>query len=120
MNGVLDGISVIDLSWGSAGPIASMLLAGSGADVTRVRPPGGDPLASPASVVWDRQKLHIEIDLRSDAGRAQLHSLLGRADVLIDSFSPGTLGRLGFDRDSLAVYPRLVHCSITGYGSTGS
>jgi len=120
MNGVLDGISVVDLSWGTAGPIATMLLADSGASVTRVVPPAGDPFVTPASRVWDRQKRHVDLDATSRAGRAQLDALLAAADVLIDSFQPGTLERLGLDEATLATYPRLVHCSITAYGSTGA
>jgi crotonobetainyl-CoA:carnitine CoA-transferase CaiB-like acyl-CoA transferase len=120
MNGILDGISVVDLSWGTAGPIATMLLADSGAQVTRVRPPAGDPFVTPASLVWDRQKRHVDFDLTSSDGRAQLDGLLAGADVLIDSFPPGTLDRLGLDTQVLATHPRLVHCSITAYGSTGS
>ena len=118
MAGVFGGLRVIDLSWGTAGPMTTMLLADNGAEVTRVEPPDGDPFRHQSGYrVWHRGKRSARIDLRSDEGRAAIHRLLDRADVLVDSFSPGTMARLGLDHDSLhTVNPRLITCSITGYG----
>jgi crotonobetainyl-CoA:carnitine CoA-transferase CaiB-like acyl-CoA transferase len=116
---ILDGLSVVDLSSGSAGPIATMLLADAGAAVVRVVAPGNDALRSPASLVWDRGKRTTTFDLRSDQGRQALESRLDTADVLVDSFAPATLERLGL-ADVVDHHTHLVHCSITGYGRTGA
>jgi crotonobetainyl-CoA:carnitine CoA-transferase CaiB-like acyl-CoA transferase len=120
MSQMMEGVSVVDLSRGAAGQIATMLLADSGAEVTRVLPPGEDDLASPASVVWDRGKQSRVLDVRDEQGFAELHSLLGSADVLVDAFAPGGLERLGLGAEVLEQYPRIVHCSITGYGEQGA
>ena len=117
MPGVLEDLEVLDLSWGAAGPIAAMLLADHGAHVTRIERPKGDPIGSSASRVWNRGKRSAVLDLHDDADRDVFRHLADRADVLIESFSPGTTTRLGIDFDALhASNPRLVYCSITGYG----
>ena len=118
MTGVLDGINVLDLSWGTAGPMAGMLLADHGAKVTKIEPPGGDPFRwFSGSQVWHRGKRSAVIDLKSGDGREAVVALASHADVLIESFSPGTTSRLGIDYETLqASNPRLVYCSITGYG----
>ncbi|MDQ1361570.1 MAG: hypothetical protein QOJ44_1947, partial [Acidimicrobiaceae bacterium] len=118
MTGVFDGLHVIDLSWGTAGPMTTMLLADNGAEVTRVEPPDGDPFRHQSGYrVWHRGKRSARIDLRSEEGRKAFLGLVDRADVVVDSFSPGTMASLGLDHDSLvAVNPRLITCSITGYG----
>lgn len=119
MPSVLDGVRVLDLSWGIAGPVAGMLLADHGADVVKVEPPGGDPFrGTPGYDVWLRGRRAVELDLRDDADRARLFTLVDGADVLLESFAPGTLERLGLPADELvARNPRLIHCSITGYGN---
>jgi crotonobetainyl-CoA:carnitine CoA-transferase CaiB-like acyl-CoA transferase len=118
MAGVLDGVRVLDLSWGVAGPITGMLLSDHGADVTKVEPPGGDPFrGGPGYDVWLRGRRSVILDLKDPAGREQFLSLLDGVDVLLESFAPGTLDRLGLaGADLLQLNPRLVHCSITGYG----
>jgi crotonobetainyl-CoA:carnitine CoA-transferase CaiB-like acyl-CoA transferase len=117
--GVLDGIKVLDLSWGIAGPMTGMLLADHGARVTRIERPGGDPFAGFSGYrVWNRGKRSAVLDLRSPPGKERFLALAGTADVLIESFGPGTTTRLGIDFDALAaINPRLIYCSITGYGS---
>ncbi len=118
MRGVLDGLRVLDLSWGIAGPMTAMLLADHGAQVTKVEPPGGDPFrAQPGYKVWQRGKRSAVIDLKHAAQREHFLALAGAADVLIESFAPGVTTRLGIDDASLrAQHPRLIYCSITGYG----
>ncbi len=120
--GVLDGITVLDLTWGISGPMAGMLLADHGAQVTKIEPPGGDPFRSLAGYqVWQRGKRSAIVDLAAPAGREAFVSLASRADVVIESFEPGVTARLGIDYDSLAALnPRLVYCSITGYGEDGA
>jgi crotonobetainyl-CoA:carnitine CoA-transferase CaiB-like acyl-CoA transferase len=121
MPGVWNGIEVLDLSWGIAGPIASMLLADNGARVTKIEPPGGDPFRVLSGYrVWNRGKRSAVLDLKVGDDRDRLRALAARADVLIESFSPGTTDRLGIDYPTLSAdNPRLVYCSITGYGTEG-
>jgi crotonobetainyl-CoA:carnitine CoA-transferase CaiB-like acyl-CoA transferase len=114
MTGILEGVRVLDLSTGIAGPMTAMLLADHGADVVRVEPPGGDPERERA-VVWHRGKRRVAVDLATD--RAELLDLAGRADVLLETFRPGVTDELGIGPDTvLGVNPRLVYTSITGYG----
>jgi crotonobetainyl-CoA:carnitine CoA-transferase CaiB-like acyl-CoA transferase len=120
MAGVLEGIEVLDLSWGVSGPMAGMLLADHGARVTRIEPPGGDPYESSGSRVWSRGKRRAVLDLKDPPDRDRLLALVRTADVLIESWAPGTAAALGLDHGTLLeTNPRLVHCSITAYGETG-
>jgi crotonobetainyl-CoA:carnitine CoA-transferase CaiB-like acyl-CoA transferase len=116
--GVLDGLEVLDLSWGVAGPMTTMLLADNGARVTKVEPPTGDPFSqSSGYVVWQRGKARTTVDLKDPAQRDAFLEQASTADVLVESFSPGVTGRLGIDYAALAeANPALVYCSITGYG----
>jgi crotonobetainyl-CoA:carnitine CoA-transferase CaiB-like acyl-CoA transferase len=116
--GVYDGLRVLDLSWGIAGPMTTMLLADNGAEVTRIERPGGPPFGRQSGDrVWHRGKRRATVDLRSDEGRAAFLALAGGADIVVESFSPGTTARLGIDFDALrGDNPGLVYCSITGYG----
>jgi len=119
MTGVLQGIRVLDLSQGIAGPIAGMLLADHGAAVTKIEPPGGDRFRSlPGSAVWLRGRRSVELDLAKAADVAVFHTMVRSADVVLESFAPGTAERLGADAATLLeLQPRLIHCSITGYGA---
>ncbi len=121
MTGVLDGIEVLDLSWGIGGPMTGMLLADHGARVTKIEPPGGDPTrAFSGARVWHRGKRSAVLDLHDTTDRDRLVALATRADVLVESYSPGTTTELGIDFDTLhALNPRLVYCSITAYGDDG-
>ena len=119
MPSVLDGIRVLDLSWGVAGPITGMLLADHGADVVKIEPPGGDPFrGSPGYDVWLRGRRSVVLDLKGAADRERFLALADGADVVLESFSPGTMAALGLDPPALlARNPRLIVCSITGYGA---
>src|SRR5687767_2791892 len=118
MTSVLEGIAVLDLSRGVAGPIATMLLADNGAAVTRIESPEPDPFASwPGSRVWARGKRSAVLDLEQPDERERLLALASRADVVVESFRPGVTTRLGIDYTALSARnPRLIYCSITGYG----
>src|ERR1700756_834015 len=102
MASVLDGIRVLDLSWGIAGPVTGMLLADHGADVIKVEPPGGDPRrGGPGYDVWLRGRRSIELDLKKAVDHDCFLSLVDTADVVLESFRPGTTARLGIDADTL-------------------
>jgi crotonobetainyl-CoA:carnitine CoA-transferase CaiB-like acyl-CoA transferase len=129
--GPLQDVRVIDLSHIMAGPACSMLLADMGADVIKVeRMPDGDDSRrmvpptiadqSAAFLMMNRNKRGIALDLRTDGGRNVLSRLLKNADVLIENFRRGTMERMGLGYDALhALNPRLIYCSISGFGRTG-
>ena len=119
---VLAGLRVVDLSWGIAGPLTTMLLGDHGADVVKVEPPGGDPFrATPGYTVWNRSKQSVVLDLHDRDDRAACRRLIAGADVVVESFSPGTTARLGVDYDTIRdENPGAVYCSITAYGRTGA
>ena len=118
MAGVLDDIKVLDLSWGIAGPMTGMLLADHGADVTRIERPQGDPFKGTLGYkVWHRGKKNAVMDLTNVDDLALFKKLVSGADVLIESMSPGKTKTLGIDYANLAkINPKLIYCSITGYG----
>ena len=118
MPSVFAGIRVLDLSQGIAGPIAGMLLADHGAAVTKVEPPGGDRFRSlPGSNAWLRGRRSAELDLAKPEDHRTFLDLVGAADIVLESFTPGTAERLGVNAATLlALNPRLIHCTITGYG----
>jgi len=115
--GALDGVRILDLSWGIAGPLGVMLLAEQGADVIKVEPPGGDPFrAYSGYAVWNRSRRSVTIDLKSSAGREAFARLVDDADVLVETFRPGVMDRLGIGYEAMhARNPRLVYCSCPGY-----
>jgi crotonobetainyl-CoA:carnitine CoA-transferase CaiB-like acyl-CoA transferase len=128
--GALDGIRVVDLSRYIAGPYCAMLLGDMGADVVKVEPPGrGEnsrgfgPFVEGESLytmVFNRNKRSLTLDLRSEQGRDVLRSMLRKADVLVENFVPGTLEKMGFDWDTLKeLNPRLVVTRISGFGQSG-
>ena len=117
--GALAGIKVIDLSRLLPGPYCSMVLADHGAEVIAVegRRFQGDGLFFSALY---RNKQHVSLDLKSDIGKEILFSLTDSADVVLEGFRPGVSERLGFDYATLhRRNPRLIYCSLTGYGQTG-
>jgi crotonobetainyl-CoA:carnitine CoA-transferase CaiB-like acyl-CoA transferase len=118
MASVLDGVRVLDLSWGIAGPITGMLLADHGANVVKVEPPGGDPFRGSAGYdVWLRGRRSVVLDLRQSGERDRFLSLVDGADVVLEAFAPGTMVRLGLGAEMLlARNPTLIVCSITAYG----
>ncbi len=126
----LAGVRVLDFSKVLAGPLCTQYLADMGADVVKVEHiDGGDdtrqwpPFAEGEGTVFlsaNRNKRSIALDLKSEEGRAVCHRLAAAADVVVESFGPGVAERLQVDAATLAVCnPRLVHCSITGFGATG-
>ncbi len=126
----LEGLRVIDLTSHLSGPYCSMLLADHGADVIKVeRPEEGDdarrmpPFVNGQSspfMLWNRNKRSIALDLKTERDRDICRDLARGADVFLENFKPGTAARLGLGYDDLAALnPRLVYCSISGYGQTG-
>ncbi len=129
--GLLDGIHVLDLSRVMTGPYCTMMLADLGADVIKIERPGagddtrswGPPFLGGESAYFlsvNRNKRSVTVDLTQEEGRQIIRTLAARSDALVENFSPGTATRLGIDYDSLArENPRLVYCSISGYGQEG-
>jgi crotonobetainyl-CoA:carnitine CoA-transferase CaiB-like acyl-CoA transferase len=126
----LDGILVADFSRVLAGPLASMVLADLGAEVIKVERPEGDdtrawgpPWAPDGESTYyqsvNRNKRSVTLDLRDRGDLALARTLIARADVLIENFRPGAMERLGIgDGANRASNPRLVSCSLTGFGSS--
>ena len=127
--GPLAGYRIIDCSQIVSGPMACQMLADQGAEVIKVESPGGDPVRtlgprkgdlSSMFIAVNRGKQGLCLDLKSREGLALLERLLATADVLVENFRPGVLARLGLDWARLqALNPRLVYCSITGFGPDG-
>ena len=124
----LAGLRLIDLSTVLAGPYSGSLLADLGADVIKVEPPAGDAARAlvteegiaPHFHTNQRNKRGIVIDLKHPAGKAAFADLVRWADVVLENYRPGVTGRLGIDYPALAALnPRIIMCSITGYGLTG-
>lgn len=146
MRGPLDGIVVLDMTRALAGPHATMMLGDLGARVIKIEQPGtgdesrhwGPPFAAAAPgapraagqqagpgdstyfLSCNRNKESVTCDLRADEGKDLLRRLAARCDVLVENFRPGVLDRLGFSCERLhELNPRLVICSITGFGHDG-
>jgi crotonobetainyl-CoA:carnitine CoA-transferase CaiB-like acyl-CoA transferase len=127
------GLRVVELGVWVAAPSAAALLADWGADVIKVEPPAGDPMRqvfgslgiesdmpNPAFALDNRGKRAITLDLRDEAGRRHLEDLLATADVFISNLRPDSLDGLGLEpAATVARHPRLVYCSISGYGLRG-
>ncbi len=125
-------IRVLDLSQYIPGPFATRQLADLGAEVIKIEPPQGDPMrffgasaadheaVSPVYTHLNRGKRIVTLDLKAAEGIAVFERLLAEADVLLESFRPGVLDRLGFGRERLAeLNPALVHCALSGFGQSG-
>jgi crotonobetainyl-CoA:carnitine CoA-transferase CaiB-like acyl-CoA transferase len=117
MAGALDGIRILDLTHGIAGPLGVLLLAEQGADVVKVEPPGGNLTRTyEGSRVWDRSRRSVELDLRTDDGRSQFDQLVAAADVVVESYLPKRRHALGLDHERLAaINPGVVLVSLGGY-----
>jgi crotonobetainyl-CoA:carnitine CoA-transferase CaiB-like acyl-CoA transferase len=115
----LEGIRILDLTWGISGPAGILLLAEHGADVIKVEPPGGDPYrAYPGYRVWNRSRRSVALDLKTATGKEQFLELVASADVVAESFRPGTMAALGLDYESLSErFPKLIYLSIPAYPS---
>ena len=121
MPGPCTGLTVLDFSCGMPGALCTLVMADFGADVIKVEPPGGDPFRfQPAWISWNRGKKGVALDLGTTEGRAHAIELIAAADVLVESFRPGDMARWGLAYDTLSQrYPRLIYCSITGFGQKG-
>jgi formyl-CoA transferase/CoA:oxalate CoA-transferase len=127
----LEGIRVVDLTRVMTGPFCTMMLGDLGADVIKIELPGtgddtrawGPPFIDGESAYFlsvNRNKRSLALDLKSELGREALWRLIESADVLVENFSPGTIGRLGFGYEAVhARNPRLVFASISGFGQSG-
>ncbi|MCM5682903.1 CoA transferase [Schlegelella sp. S2-27] len=117
----LSGVRVLDLTRLLPGPVCTLHLADLGTDVVKIEDTGAGDYAAPAlRGLVHRNKRALRLDLKQPEGVAVLHALPRDADVLVESFRPGVTNRLGVGYDTLSrLNPRLVYCSITGYGQHG-
>jgi CoA:oxalate CoA-transferase len=129
-SGPLSGVTVVDMTRILAGPYCTMLMAEMGARVIKVEPPGsGDdarqygPFTNGKSTYFvsvNRGKQSIALDLKAPADKAIFEALLGRADVLVENFRPGTMEKLGYGWETLHPrFPRLIYAAASGFGHTG-
>jgi CoA:oxalate CoA-transferase len=126
----LDGVRVLDFSIMLAGPYCARLLADVGADVIKIEPPEGDdmrlraPLRKGNSAYFGQLnagKRSIALDLKSSEAINLIYRLVEQTDILVENFRPGVMDRLGLSYDALhEINPRLIYCSISGYGQAGS
>ncbi|WP_376094132.1 CaiB/BaiF CoA transferase family protein [Roseomonas sp. CCTCC AB2023176] len=131
--GALNGIKVLDLTRVLAGPTCTQMLGDLGAEVVKIERPGaGDdtrgfaPPTMPGTresayfVGVNRNKKSVTLDIAKDEGQAIIHRILGEADILVENFKVGALAKYGLGWEDLKDrYPRLIYCSITGFGQTG-
>ena len=125
----LAGLLVLDFTTLLPGPLASLMLAEVGAEVLKIERPGGEdarrfpPFVGGESATFamlNAGKKSLTLDLKSEAGRTKLIPLIQRADILMEQFRPGVMARLGLGYDGVhALNPRLIYCSISGYGQSG-
>ena len=130
MNGPLDGVRILDLTRLLPGGYATLMMADLGADVVKVEEPGkGDYIRwtppvvgefSSGHIALNRNKRSVTLNLKMDGGRELFERLVERFDVVIESFRPGVMDRLGVGWTKLStINPRLVYCAISGYGQDG-
>jgi crotonobetainyl-CoA:carnitine CoA-transferase CaiB-like acyl-CoA transferase len=118
----LEGVVIIDLTGFIAGATGSMALADMGADVIKIEPLDGDGWRTSglAFLGSNRGKRSLSVDLKRSDGRALILDLVDRADVVMDNFRAGVMDRLGLGYETLSARnPRIIQCSVTGYGPTG-
>ena len=129
--GPLEGIRVLDFTQMMAGPLCAMLLGDLGADVIKIEPPEGDAIRrtgetflggeTESFLSFNRNKRSVVIDLKAEAGQEAGRGLAAGADVVLENFRPGSAERLGVGYETLrALNPRLVYCSISGFGREGA
>jgi len=132
MGGAFDGVRILDLSRLLPGPYCSLLFADLGAEVIKVEEPGLGDYARLTLPHWgesgigayflllNRNKKSVSLNLKTEGGKAVFRRLAGTADVLLESFRPGVMERLGLGWEALSgLNPRLVYCAISGYGQDG-
>ena len=130
MTGALSHLKVVDITTHLSGPYCAMLLADQGAEVIKVERPGeGDVLRqtppfiageSAPFMLWNRNKRSIELDLKAPGELEICKRLIAGADIMIENARPGVMARLGLGYEAMhALNPRLVYCSISGFGQTG-
>jgi alpha-methylacyl-CoA racemase len=125
----LSGLLVLDFTTLLPGPLATLMLAEAGAEVIKIERPSGENMRhyqpqfdgeSAMFTLLNRGKTSLVLDLKRRPDRDKLMPLVARADVLVEQFRPGVMERLGLSYDALrAINPRLLYCSITGYGQSG-
>jgi crotonobetainyl-CoA:carnitine CoA-transferase CaiB-like acyl-CoA transferase len=117
--GALDGVRILDLSGGIAGPLGVLQLAEHGADVVKIEPPGGSTARrSPASRVYNRSRRSVTLDLGKADGARVFRELCGTADVVVEALAPRKMADWGLDYESLRdEFPRLVYCSVPAWPS---
>jgi alpha-methylacyl-CoA racemase len=125
----LKDILVADFTTLLPGPVATLMLAEAGAEVIKVEKPGGEDMrayppqwdgVSAAFAMLNRGKKSLVVDLRTEEGRKDARDLAARADVLVEQFRPGVMNKHGLGYDELSkINPKLIYCSITGYGQSG-
>ena len=125
----LSGLVVLDFTTLLPGPLATLMLAEAGAEVVKIERPGGEDMRAPpprfdgmsaAFAMLNRGKIGMTLDLKNAGDCDRLAPLLKRADILVEQFRPGVMKRLGLGWEELhAAHPRLIYCSISGYGQAG-
>jgi len=125
----LSGLLVLDFTTLLPGPLATLMLAEAGAEVIKIERPGGEEMRrhppmrdgeSAAFALLNRGKRSLVLDLKRRDDQARLAALIDRADILVEQFRPGVMERLGFGYAAVRqVNPRIVYCSISGYGQSG-
>ena len=128
--GILDGIRVLDFTAMMSGPYATRLMADLGAEVLKIEPPEGDHIRSRPPTRQGRStyfaqlnagKKSLALDLKKPEAIRLVKQLVAGADALVENYRPGVMQRLGLDYETLAaINPKLVYCSISGFGQTGS
>lgn len=130
MSGALDGIKVLDLTQGAAGPTCSTHLGDMGADILKIEPPGGEwgrrlgpPFVEGVAAVFlgiNRNKRSVVIDLKKPSGAEVILRICEQCDIALESFRPGVADRLGIGYENMATCnPKLVYAAISGFGQSG-
>jgi alpha-methylacyl-CoA racemase len=125
----LSGLLVLDFTTLLPGPLATLMLAEAGAEVIKIERPGGETMRDipplwngegAAFAMLNRGKSGLVLDLKAEADRTRLEPLLARADILVEQFRPGVMGEFGLGYEAVHERnPRIIYCSISGYGQTG-
>lgn len=133
MSRAFEGIRIVDFTQVLAGPFATYQLGLLGADIIKIESPDGDlarpmfdntsfghGVMSPLFIGVNHNKRSLAVDLKRPEGRAAVERIVRRADVLVENFKPGVIGRLGFDHETVRAWcPSIIYCSISGYGQQG-